>query len=804
MERMIQNVKIALRRFRKAPGFSVVAVLTVALGIGANVAIFSVVDTVLLEPLPYENPDELVALWEWNMPRDNRTNVANPGNFAAWRDRSSSFAEMSAVSMMQPATLSGTDEPDEVMMQYASPDFFDVLGLEASLGRTFITDLQAVEATEVVLSESYWRSEFGGDPAVLGRSLQLNSAPVVVVGVLPAEYVVFSESTDLWASIQIDRGDQTTSGRWLMVLGRLAEGSGIEAARSELDAIATSLREEFPDFNAGWSVTLVPLKEQVVGDVQQALWILLGAVGLLLLIACANVANLFLVRATERQREMAVRTSLGASGRVLAGQLLTESILIAGTGAAIGIGLAHLGTTTLASRMPGAFAMPRIEAAGVDGPVLLFAVAITAATALLFGLLPALQAAGTSPAGTLNAESRGPSRRSGIVRNGLVVAEVAVSVVLLAGAALFGRSFVSLLGVDAGIETEHVLVGRVNLSGDTYPGPAPKVVFFEELVSRIAAEPGVEAAGGISFLPLDGLGAATSYWPDDRPAPAAEDRRAANIRNVTGDYFDAMSIQLLQGRTFDTRDIADAPQTIIVNRFMADLYWPEGNALGQRVVVNWVDDEPWEIVGIVEDVRMGGLDTDVREVIYMNYAKATFFPWMHMVVRATGDPALLTTPVREQLALMDAALPLGSVRLMDELVKSNTARPRMTTLLMVVFAGLATLLAAVGLYGVLSYIVSQRVKEIGVRVALGAQPGDVLGMVVRQGVSLALAGLVIGLIVAGAGGRVMSDVLFQIEPSDPLALTASAGLLLVVAMVACAVPAWRATRVAPAEALRGD
>jgi len=537
-----------------------------------------------------------------------------------------------------------------VRSQYASLDFFQVLGLEAELGRTFVTDLEAVEATEVVLSSRYWRSRFGGDPNVIGRSLQLNATPVVVVGVMSPDYVVFGENIDLWAGIKIDRGDQTNSGRWLMVIGRLSDGVAIEAARGEIEAISASLREEFPEFNAGWSVNLVPLKQQVVGDVQQGLWILLGAVGLLLLIACANVANLFLVRATERQKEMAVRTSLGATGRALAGQLFTESVLIAGAGATIGIALAHFGTRVIASRMPAAFAMPRVESAGVDGPVLLFAVALTGATAILFGLLPALQAARTSPSGTLNAESRGPSRRSGAIRNSLVVGEVAISVVLLSAAALFGRSFFTLMSVDPGIEAERVLVGRVNLSGDTYPTAEPKVAFFDDLIARVAAQPGVDAVGAVTFLPMDGQGAATNYWPMDRPQPADQDRRPADIRNVAGDYFGAMGIQLLRGRTFDSRDAADGPQTMIINRATADLYWPDGDALGQQIAVNWVDEEPWEVIAVVENVHMAGLDTEPREVFYLHYAKATFFPWMHVAVRATGDPALLAATLRAQLA----------------------------------------------------------------------------------------------------------------------------------------------------------
>ena len=803
MEGFGSSFGMAWRALVRAPGFAALAVFTMALGIGANVAMFSIVDAVLLDPLPYDDPDELVAIWERHVPRDRRQNVANPGNYKAWSDRSESFERMTAVSMAQPMTVLVDDRPDEAMVQLAEDTFFDVLGVDASLGRTFLTDASGGDATEAVLSAGYWRERFGGDPGVIGRTFTVNGRPAVVVGVTD-DYVVHGDGTDLWMSRVLTVGDQTNSGRWLQVVGRLADGSTLSAAEDEMTAIAAGLQDEFPDFNAGWDVELIPLRTQIVGDVQRALWVLLGAVALLLVIACSNVANLFLVRATERQREMAVRTALGATGGRLAGQLITESLLIAGAGAALGIGLAHLGTGLVAARIPDAFPLPRLASAGVDGPVLLFAVAVTVGTGLLFGLLPALQAARTAPAGTLNAEARGPSRRTGRIRNGLVIAEVAVSAMLLVGAALFGRSFSTLNAVDPGIDAASVLVGRVNLAGDTYAGDAPKVAFFETLIGELAGAPDVEAVGGITFLPMNGSGAGTSVWPADRPAPEAENRRAADIRNIAGDYFGAMSIELLQGRAFDTRDRADAPPTVVVNRAMAERYWPDGNAVGASIVINWGELTEWEIVGIVEDVRLAGLAVEPREVVYMSYARATYFPWLHLAVKARQDPAALAETVRRATAAQDPGLPVGGVRVMQDIVSISTATPRVTALLMAVFAGLATLLAAVGLYGVLSYAVSRRVREIGVRVALGARSGDVLGLVVRQGGRLALAGLAVGLLGSMLGGRVLSSLLYGIAPSDPVATAGAGVLLLVVALTACGIPAWRAVRVAPVEALKGD
>ncbi|MEQ8330070.1 MAG: ABC transporter permease [Longimicrobiales bacterium] len=804
MEHPVRNVRLALRRLGRSPGFTVVAALTMALGIGANVAIFSVVDAVLLDPLPYRDADALVAVYEWRVEADNRTNVVNPGNWRAWRDRSEGFASMTAVSMLQPVTVRHGAEARETVVQYADPVFFDVLGMEAALGRTFVSSTGGAEGFEVVLADDHWRERFGADPDVLGRSLDINGSPAVVVGVLPPEYVVFGEGTEMWVSLDLTRGDQTNSGRWLFVVGRRADGVTFEGAAAELRTIMSALRDEYPDFNDGWDVNPVPLKQSVVGDVSQALWILLGAVGVLLLIACANVANLFLVRATERQREMAVRTSLGASGRALAALLLTESFLVAAMGAALGVGLAYVGTGLLAHRMPDAFAMPRVEAAGVDATVLGFALGLSALTGLLFGLVPALQAARTSPAATLNAEGRGPSRRTGLLRNGLVVGEVALSVVLLAGAALFGRSLVTLLNVDPGIEPDQVVAARVNLSGPTYGADGERARIFDRLLTRLEERPGVASAGGITFLPMDGMGAATGLWPGDRPPPPADSRTAADIRNVAGDYFGTMGITLLDGRVFDARDGADGPRTVVVSRALAERFWPDERAVGKPLVIDWVDHEPWEIVGVVEDVHLQGLDAQPGGVVYHHYPKAPFFSWLHIVVRAGATGEATGTALREELDAVAAGAPLGTVRSMSDVVRRSAARPRMTTFLMLVFAGMATLLAAVGLYGVLSYAVSQRVREIGVRIAIGARPRDVLALVVRQGTGLVAVGLVLGLGTALLGGGVVSALLFGIEPRDPLALAGAAGLLFAVALVACVLPAWQASRVPPSEALRAE
>ncbi|HEX6200269.1 MAG TPA: ABC transporter permease [Thermoanaerobaculia bacterium] len=797
---VLGDLRYALRRLGRSPGFAAVALVTIALGIGANVAIFSVVKAVLLEPLPYDEPDRLTAVWEWNTARDRRDNVVNPGNFRDWRERATSYEDMAALTMAQPAVVSAPGEPVEIQARYTTDNFFPLLGLEPALGRWPEIDA-AAEATQAVLSHGFWMSRFGGDPGVVGRSLTLNGQTVVVVGVVPAEYVVFGDEVDVFAAVDI-QGDQTSTGRFMNVVGRLAEGVTVEQARQEMEAIGAGLREEHPEFNAAWSVNVVPLQEQVVGDVRKGLWLMLGAVGLLLLIACANVANLFLARATERQREMAVRTSLGAGRGRLVGQLMVESLTVAGGGAALGMLLAWQGTRLLAGVAPDAFALPRVQNAGIDGPVVLFAVAVTVLTGLLFGLLPAAQASAVQPARTLNAEGRGASRRTGRVRDGLVVVEVALSLVLLVGAGLLARSFTSLVAVDAGVDPENVLTARVTLQGPGYQDAGERARFFTELVDGLAGIPGVEAAGAITFLPFTGLASATGFYPLDRPAPAPGDGPAAEVRNVAGDYFGAMGVALLRGRLLDDRDRPGNRDVVVVNRALAESQWPGEDPIGKRIFLSWTGAEELEVVGVVEDVLHHGLDAEARPTVFLPYAQRPYFPFMSLTLRSRVEPPVLAAAVEEQVRAMDPGLPLSRVRVMDDVVASSVARPRVTAFLMSVMAALAAILAAVGLYGVLSYTVAGRVREIGVRMALGAEPGSVVRLVVREGMRLVVVGLVLGAVGSLLLGGLVEGLLFQVRTTDPVALGGGALLLFLVGLAACVVPVARAVRVDPSEALR--
>jgi putative ABC transport system permease protein len=800
MGRLGRDARYAVRRLIKNPGFSAVAVFTVAVGIGANTAIFSVVNAVLLKPLPYDQGDRLVALWEHRLESDNDRNVANPGNVRDWRARAASFDGIAAASMAFGHVFESSDGAKEVQAIAAEHDFLRVLGVQPQLGN----HLQADGGLQILLTHDFWSREFGGDPSVVGTAMSVDGNSGEIVGVLPDEYLVWGEEVDFYFGNSIERADRTNSGRWLTVVGRLAEGVGIDAAREEMLAIAAQLREEDPGFNGGWSINVLPLKEEVVGDARTLMLVLMGAVGLLLLISCANVANLLLARATGRQQEMAVRRSIGATRGTLARQLLVEAGILAALGTAVGLVLAHFGSAAIVRSLPVAFGLPRADTVALDLPVLLFTAGAAVATAVLFGLLPAIQASGTGPGAVLVGESRGPSRRSGRLRNGLVVAEVAFSMVLLASAALMTRSFANLMAVDSGLDVANVVSARVAMTGPAYDEESARIAFARAFQDEIEAIPGVEAAGGVSWLPFNGVRAGTSYWRTDLPIPPTEDQRAADILNTTGDYFEAMGIQVVRGRRFDERDREDSPRVAIVNQTLAEAMWPGEDPIGRSLTYSWRGHETVEVVGVIADVKADGLGESVDEAIYMPMSQTPYFGWNNIVVRTSVDPTSIVPELRARLADRDAAVPLSRVAVVDDLVRRSIARPRVSAFLMGAFAIAAALLAAVGLYGVLSYTVARRVREIGVRVALGARPGRVLAMVVRQGTGMILVGLALGVVGALATTSLLESMLFGVDAADPLSLLTAGSLLFGVGLIACAVPALRATRVAPAQALQAE
>ena len=810
-----QDVRLAGRTLRRSPGFTAVAVLTLALGIGATTAIFTVVDGVLLRPFGVADPDELVVLREYQEDEpdwvsEGRSVVA-PANFFDWRERSRSFSSM-AYFVQWPRSLTGDGEPREVQVQLASANFFNTLGVRPLLGRGFLPEEDDdVGETGLgigqvaVLSHRLWQSRYGGDPGIVGRTLRIDGEPVEVVGVMGPDFRVLDQKPDLWVPMGLAPGNRTSQGRFLTAVGRLAPGVARETAEREMASIAEGLEAEFPDFNTGWGLALVPLREQVVGQVRPALLVLLGAVAMLLLIACTNVANLLLGRATARRREIAVRLSLGATrGRVVR-QLLTESLVLAMIGGAVGITAAVIGTRALIRWLPESVQLPRLDAVSVDLRVLLVALGVTLLTGILFGLAPALVSSRTDLQSSLRDASRGSTGSRGAIRlrGGLVVAEVALAVMLLVGAGLLLRSFQKMQAVDTGMQSEGVLALRMSLGSDAYDSEDAMRGFLAQLLPELQGLPGVQAVGTVSHLPLtDGKMGHIAYRPD-RPAPQPGEEPGVDIRIVGGDYFPAQGIRLLRGRTFDPRDHADAAPTFIINEALAREQFPGEDPVGKRLVYPWPELIEGEIVGVVEDVHETSVTAEPAPALYRSFSQWTDSN-LNVVIRTTGDPLALAGPVRDAVRGIDPALPVASVRTMDEVVGEATARSRMSSYLLVLFAGIALVLAAIGLYGIISYGVSQRRGEIGVRMALGADQGRILRLIVRQGLLLTAAGLAVGLVGAFALTRLLRSLLYEVAATDVATFVAVPLLLAAVALLASYLPASRAARLDAVTALRSE
>jgi len=802
---MIQDLRLAGRLAARRPGFTAVAAITLALGIGASTLVFSVVEAVLLTPPPFRDPGRLVVVWERNIPRDRRTNVASPANVLAWRDEQRAFTDLGAFSITTTASLtSAGQEPEQVSVQLVTSQLFPLLGVDAQIGRTFLTDDDRPDSDVALISHRFWRRRFGGDPDVVGRIVTVNGSARAVVGVMPASFDLFDRRVDLWVPTGFSAAARQAGGRWLIPIARLRPEVDLPRAQADMDRITTRLTEQFPDRNAGWASNVVALQEQLVGAVRPALVALFGAVGFVLLIACANVANLLLARATARRRELALRAALGASRPRLVRQLLIESVALAAAGAAGGVLLAWWGLRTLLTATANEFPIPRLHTASLDGGVLAFTVLVSLAAAVVFGLAPALTASQFDLSGALKDGAPGSGRPSRRLRAALVVGEVALALVLLAGAGLLVRSFQQLLAVDPGFRAEQVLTMQVSLPGATYREDASRVRFFQQLVERVSSLPGVVAAGGVSFLPLDGLGAATRFRALDRPAPGEGQEPVTDVRIVSGEYFRAMGIPLVRGRLYTDSEIRDPSTVIVVNEAMAREMWPGEDPIGKRLVVSWGEPEVTDgVIGVVGDVRLVNLDAPVRPTIYWPHNR-TAYSALTVVVRGAGDAASLTSAAVAQVRALDPQQPVANVRTMEEVVGASVGDRRVVMLLAGVFAAVALLLAALGLYGVLAYLVTERTREIGVRLALGASRAAVLGLVVRRALGLTAAGALAGLAGAVALTRLMQNLLFAVTPTDPVTYGAVVGVLVAVAAAASLVPAWRAARVDPVTALRAE
>jgi putative ABC transport system permease protein len=803
METLIQDIRYAIRVLLKSPGFTAVALLTLTLGIGANSAIFSVVNAVLLRPLPYEESERLVFITE-RSPVLEGMSVAYP-NYLDWREQNGVFDNIGVYRRVS-FNLTGNGEPERLLGGEVSAELFNALKTKPALGRTFLAEEDVAGANPVVvLSYGLWQRRFGKDTDVIGQTITLNARPHTIIAVMPPDFR-FPSGVDLWVPVGLN-ADNPSWNRGnhpgLYAIARLKPGVTASQAHAEMDTIAARLEQQYPASNTGNRVTVTPLFNRIVGDIRPALLVLLAAVGFVLLIACANVANLLLARAAARQKEIAVRMALGASRGRLIRQLLTESMILSVTGGALGLLLAVWGTDLLVAISPDN--IPRFAEIKLDNRVLGFTAGIALVTGILFGLAPALHASKLNLNEIL--KEGGRSATAGLrrqrVRSLLVISEVAIALVLLIGAGLLIKSFLRLQQVDPGFNPDNVLTAGIPLPRTKYLEPPKRIAFYEALFSRIAALPGVQAVGAVSELPIEG-GSQTYFIVEDRPIPPREEMPLTEYSLVSTGYFKALGLRLLKGREFDERDVRDAPFACIIDENFAEQYWPGQDPIGKRLKYGGADPgNPWStVVGVVANVRYQGLDQESPRVqLFLPYGQATFLG-ASLVIRTAGDPSSLASAVRNEVLAIDADLPVFEIRTMNEVLKESVATRRLYMTLLGIFAGVAMVLAAIGLYGVMAYSVTQRTHEIGIRMALGARQRDVLRLVVGQGLVLALEGVVIGLIAAFALTRLMSSLLFAVSATDLSTFVVIALILTGVALGATFIPARRATKVDPMVALR--
>jgi putative ABC transport system permease protein len=817
MDGLRQDVRHAIRVLGQNRAFTVVAVSAIALGIGANTAIFSVVNNILLRPLPYSEPERLVRLM-LKFPNGNAGAVSVP-KFMAWTGNSQAFEYTCLYDFSGPGlNLSGGTKPEQVKGIHVSADFFPVFGGRPAVGRVFSREEDRPGGPALaVMSHGLWVRRFGGDPAMLGRAIILNGEPFTIIGVLPAAFRSYPPA-DLYLPLQVDP-NTTNQGHYLSAAARLGPGVSLAAANSQMKVSAERFRKQYPkDIGKEESAAAVPFQESMVGDIKLSLMVLLGAVGLVLLIACANVANLLLARSTDRSREIAIRGALGAGRWRIIRQLLTESLVLALVGGVAGLVLGVWGGRGLIAMSPAN--LPRSAelsmASLLDWRVLLFTLAIAVVNGILFGLFPALEISRAN----LNSKLKESSSRQGTgrrhyARNALVVAEIAMALVLLTGAVLLIRTFASLRQVDAGFNPDRVLAFETSLAGAKYSRTEPVDLLVREAIRRIETVPGVKAAAIVPFLPLEG-GFGLGFDIPGRPIPAGQNSAGgAAWMYVSDHYFRALEIPLRRGRLFNDRDTKSSPPVVIVNEAFAKKYWPKGNPVGERIEIGKgmgpeFAEGPREIVGVIGDVKEGGLGNPAPEVMYipLPQLKDSFMALnnkiipLSWIIKTEVDPFTLSAAVQKQVLETDSQLAVARVRALRQVVGEATSRQDFNMKLLSVFAGIALLLAAIGVYGMLSYSVRQRSQEIGIRMALGAQAGDVLRMVVRQGMMMAGAGIVLGLAGAFALSRLLTAMLYGVKPYDPATFGAVALVLAVTAMLASWIPARRATRVDPLEALR--
>src|SRR5438445_3230990 len=801
VEALFRDVRFGLRMLLKKPGFTIVGVATLGLSIGANTAIFSLVNGVLLRPLPFPDAERIIYIEGKNPAAGISQSNISFLDFTDWSQQTDLFASTAAYWTGEAHLGADGAEPERVPRAGVTTGFFSVLGVQPVLGRTFVPeDDEGWPQSVAIISHGLWKRRFGSDPAIVGKQVQMSSRSLTIIGVMPARFE-YPEQTQVWVTSAVNLSDEPRDNRVWSAIARLNTGIDLKQAQTRLSAINAQLNRQFPETNKGWDAFLWTLHERLVREVKPSLLALLGAVGFVLLIACANVANLLLARGAARQKEIAIRAAMGASRTRVLRQMLTESILLAAIGRVAGLVLSIWLTDLLMSMLPEG--VPRLEQIGIDYRVLTFALGVSALTGILFGIVPALQASKLDVTSALKEGGRsGEGHRRTSARSLLLIGEVALSLMLLVGAGLLIKSFLRLQEVRPGFNAHNVLIANLALPGVKYRKDQQCVDFFRQLNERLEAVPGVQAAGGSVNLPLNPSGYAIGrgFIPEGRPL-TVDEAKDAMFSTITGDYFRALQIPLLSGRTFELRDNADAPKVVIINETIAKRHFGSpAEAIGKRLSI-WRDEKFMrEIVGVVGDTKTGSLTGEGGAQIYVPNAQARE-NFMGLVIRTAGDPAAFATTPRREVQALDKAQPIYNVRTMDDVVMNSLGTRRVSMQLFAVFAIAALLLAAIGIYGVMAYTVTQRRQEIGIRMALGAQRSDVLGLVVRQGMTLAAIGVVAGLAGAFSLTRVMASLLFNVRPDDPATYLAISFLLNVVAFLACYLPARRAAKLDPVIAL---
>jgi putative ABC transport system permease protein len=802
LDTVARDFRYALRILHRSPGFTAVAVLTLALGIGANTAIFSIVDAILLRPLPYPEPDRLVRIWESSLKFDSPRNVVNPLNFQDWRDHSQSFESMAAISGLM-TNLSSHGQPIAVQGMQVSPEFFSILRIAPFLGRTF-TPAEAVPGQDrsVILSYELWQRQFGADRAIVGQKVDVDGLPNEVIGIMPKGFSFPKIKAEVWTPLPLTRSEEWKGGRFLTVVARLKPGVSIGQAQQDMLRVANFTAQARPDNNKNWSAGVFPMLEDATQGVRRPLWVLLASVGFLLLIACANVANLLLMRGTGRMREMAVRSALGAARSRIILQLFVESLLLSLAGMAAGLLFAHLGLGSLLALIPQNAPLPRSEPIAIDARVLLFTFLASLFTTVVFGLAPALR---LSRVDLQNALKQG-TLRGGVgghqsLRRFFAVAEVALALLLSVGAGLMLRSFARLISVDPGFSPEHVLTMHIWTSPSRYHDNLKRSQYVDHILDEIRNTPGVQSAGSTHFLPLTEKISGSCFSPADQPALSPAESPSAQFLIISSGYFQAMGTPLLSGRDFKDRDSFNSQPVAIVNRAFVERFYSRQGVLGKQLRVCWTIEKPVEIVGVVADARQAQLRDAPEPTIFLSNSQAPMY-FATLVVRAAGDPRQIARSAEAAVHRVDADQAVSDIQTMNTVFSDSVSSPRFQAVLLLGFAGLAVALAMIGVYGIVSYSISQRTNEIGIRVALGARSADVVRLVLREALTLAAIALLLGLAGSLALSRVLQTLLFEVTPTDPATLASACGLVLAVSALAAVLPARRATHIDPIVALR--